>query len=569
MTQDEALEILKTGVNVFLTGEPGSGKTHTVNRFVRYLRANGIGPAVTASTGIAATHIGGFTVHSWSGIGIRRSFTAKDLDDIKRRKQVVRRIAKAGSLIIDEISMLDGAALSMVDAVCRAVRASAKPFGGLQTIFVGDFFQLPPVARALDAPPQFAFQSPAWLEATPAVCYLSEQHRQEDSAYLDILTALRSAAVEARHIELLRTRRTDAGQAEAVLKLFSHNADADRINTAELARLPGEAHVFRMASQGPEALVEQIKRGCLSPEVLVLKAGAKVMFTKNSPDSSFVNGTTGEVTHFQEEGWPVVRTRDGRRITAQPMDWGIDVENETITKISQAPLRLAWAITVHKSQGMSLDAAFMDLSRAFEYGQGYVALSRVRTLAGLHLAGWNERALETHPAIRAHDGRFRTQSNRARERLRSIGSEELASRHENFIRRCGGAAADGKGKDKGGPEDAGQIRAARPARAGAGASTRDQTLRLIKEGKTVAEAACIRGLAEGTILKHLEELRGLGKFPAGDIAHLASGQEKAFTEIHAALRAAGAEKLKPVHDRLAGRHSYENIRLARLLLPEE
>ena len=147
MTQKEALSILKTGANVFLTGEPGSGKTHTINEYVAYLRERGIEPAVTASTGIAATHIGGMTIHSWSGIGIKTSLDAYELDKLGSSEYLAKRIGRAKILIIDEVSMLSAGTLSMVDAVCREVRRNPEPFGGLQVIFVGDFFQLPPIVR--------------------------------------------------------------------------------------------------------------------------------------------------------------------------------------------------------------------------------------------------------------------------------------------------------------------------------------------------------------------------------------------------------------------------------------
>lgn len=145
MTQDEALAILTTGTNVFLTGKPGSGKTHTVNRYVRWLRDHEIEPAITASTGIAATHIGGYTIHSWSGIGVRHHLTAHDLGHIAGNRRVVRRVRAAQVLIIDEVSMLAAQTLSMVETVCRKIRGEETPFGGLQVVLVGDFFQLPPV----------------------------------------------------------------------------------------------------------------------------------------------------------------------------------------------------------------------------------------------------------------------------------------------------------------------------------------------------------------------------------------------------------------------------------------
>ncbi|MBI4130665.1 AAA family ATPase, partial [Candidatus Roizmanbacteria bacterium] len=397
MTQNQALSIVKTGANVFLTGEPGSGKTHTVNQYIHYLREHGIAVAVTASTGIAATHLGGMTIHSWSGIGIRKEISERDLAALHGITRLVSRVQKTSVLVIDEISMLEARVLSVVDRALRALRENNNPFGGIQVVFVGDFFQLPPVSGK-DEQAQFAFESPAWTEANPVVCYLKEQHRQEDVRFTSLLTAVRSGTNSSEDYSRLLTRKVSVNFEGAMTRLYSHNADVDRVNAVKLQALPGDEQVFYMASQGNKALVEQLKKGCLSPEKLTLKKGAHVMFTKNNYEEGFVNGTLGEVVGFEDE-LPVVMTKQGRKIGVVPMEWSIEENGRVLASITQIPLRLAWAITVHKSQGMTLDSAIIDLSAAFEYGQGYVALSRVRTLSGLFLLGLNERALEVHPEI--------------------------------------------------------------------------------------------------------------------------------------------------------------------------
>lgn len=449
MTQDHALSILQTGANVFLTGEPGSGKTHTVNRYVTWLRERGIEPAITASTGIAATHIGGSTIHSWSGIGVQKGLSAADIDALTQKEHVVRRVGRAPVLIIDEISMLDGTTLDDVDAVLRSMRHPTLPFGGVQVVFVGDFFQLPPVTTnesremtgemLFDEPPRtaFAFGSRSWKQANPIVCYLSEQHRTDDPVFLDILSALRRGTLTEDHKDTLRTRQHEPKE-EAVTRLYSHNASVDRINLNELAKLPGKEHRFTMQDKGSEKLTTALKKHCLSPEILTLKEGARVMFTKNSFEQGFVNGTLGIVTHLSRTGDPVVKTRAGKDITVSRMDWHVMHDGKPLATISQLPLRLAWAITVHKSQGMSLDAACMDLSSAFEYGQGYVALSRVRTLNGLFLLGANERALEVHPEVAAVDETFRELSDVAEETFSRMGEAERSELSDRFVKASGG-----------------------------------------------------------------------------------------------------------------------------------
>lgn len=444
MTQEQALQILKTGANAFLTGEPGAGKTHTINRYVAWLRERGIEPAITASTGIAATHVGGMTIHAWSGVGIKRELSDWDLEALLEREPLVRRVRGTSVLIIDEVSMLDAHLLGLVERAVRTLRGNNRPFGGMQVIFVGDFFQLPPVSKGEAA--QFAFESPAWESANPLCCYLHEQHRQDDDLFLELLSALRAGTLTGAHKETLRGRAAAAPQGPQT-RLYPHNADVDRINDEALAQLAAPERRYDMRSEGGKALVEGLKRGCLSPESLALKEGAAVMFTRNNFDKGYVNGTLGTIESFSEAGFPVVRlacrstaegTREGKTIEASPEEWRIDDGARTLAKIVQVPLRLAWAITVHKSQGMSLDAAVMDLSAAFEYGQGYVALSRVRSLGGLYLSGFNEQALRVHPQILKKDASFRAGSLAAAEAFAAMGQEELQALQAQFVRASGG-----------------------------------------------------------------------------------------------------------------------------------
>lgn len=551
MTQAEALTILKTGANVFLTGEPGSGKTHTINAFVAWLRDSGIEPSVTAATGIAATHVGGMTLHSWSGIGISESLSRADVDRIASKEHVARRIQKAKVLIIEEISMLSAATFEMADAVCREVRRVEKPFGGLTLILVGDFFQLPPVSRGGDI--EFAYASRVWKELNPIVCYLTEQYRQDDAEFLSVLSAIRSGSVEELHYEELMARRRDPAELPPdAPKLFSHNADVDRINAAELAKLPGAAKKFRMSSKGKDTLVEGLKRGCLSPETLELKEGAAVMFTKNSPQGKFVNGTLGTVAGWDADGTPIVETREGLRVTAEPMEWQLEEQGKVRASVSQVPLRLAYAMTVHKSQGMSMDAAIIDLSKAFEYGQGYVALSRVRRISGVFLMGLNARALEVHPEILEKDRDFRAASLAARDAFADMPEAEVIEMQKKFVKALGGAWTEAKASG------------GKPGKPAAGLPGRlAETLSAARDAKTLSELAKNRGLTVSTVVKHLEELSDIGKLTRADFAHLLP-ELHATDEIHEAFATSGVERLSPVFHALGGRYSFEIIRLVRL-----
>lgn len=567
MTQDEALTILKTGANVFLTGKPGSGKTHTVNRYISWLRDHNIQVAITASTGIAATHIGGLTIHSWSGIGIKRKLTSRDLSDIRSRSRVVQRVRNAYVLIIDEVSMLIADTLMIIETVCRKIRNEKALFGGLQVVLVGDFFQLPPIVppepgadsqRSLIVPDveysRFAFSAPIWQSLNLHTCYLSEQHRQEDSAFLELLSALRHGTITPSHYALLQTRSATIAQKGAT-QIFSHNVDVDRINNTELKKLLGTEQVFIMTGRGPAQLVAQLQRGCLSPETLTLKVGAKVMFTKNDPSFKFVNGTLGTITGFSKENaYPLIKTLAGRNIVAEPMEWSLEDGGKILARIMQVPLRLAWAITVHKSQGMSLDAAHMDLSQVFEYGQGYVALSRVRTLAGLTLAGINERALKVHPEIQVKDIEFREASQETSEQFLCIPAAELLKKQRDFIHFCGGSVnVERQAKKEKAP-----------------GSTHNTTRTLLLQKLSVQAVAKERGLSLGTIINHIEKLVAQKKIdPKRDLAHLKPEPrryEKIRLEFDKARKQTGEARLSPVREALGENYSYEELRMVRLFL---
>lgn len=394
MTQAEALELMHSGANVFLTGEPGAGKTYTLNKFIEEAQEKHKRIAITASTGIAASHIGGTTIHSWSGLGIADAISDAELDRMSYKQQIMERYNRCDILIIDEVSMLHGSRLDMVDRACRWVRHNERPFGGLQVILVGDMFQLPPVTRGSDET-DYAHHSNAWRVAELKPAYLTEQHRQgADDELLDILREMRNGGISKAHIDLLNTR-TGLPVDEHITKLYTHNVDVDTLNNNKLNQLDGQMHTFKMTGKGQDWQIDKLKKNLLCPEKLQLKVDAEVMFVANDFDAGFVNGTRGRVIAF-ERGNPIVETTDGLRIQVEEHTWR--QFNETgeyvIAEVSQTPLRLAWAVTIHKSQGMSLDSAEIDLTKAFVPGMGYVALSRVRSLEGLYLVGLGPQALQ-------------------------------------------------------------------------------------------------------------------------------------------------------------------------------
>jgi len=422
MTQKEALEVLKSGHNVYLTGRPGSGKTYLLNKFIQFLRKEKIPAGITATTGIAATHLNGMTLHSWCGMGVLDELNDKELKKILKKKKIQSRLRKSRVLIIDEISMLSAKHLDMVSKIIRMFRQSWEPFGGLQVVFCGDFFQLPPIGNKNDPKTcLFAYHSRVWQELSLKVCYLTEQHRQTDKEYLTTLEAIRTNSVDENMRNLLEKRISknfDYGvnhpksfkvESECT-KLYTHNIDVDNINAKELQKISNKERLFHMKSKGPIALVEVLQRSCLAPEVLTLKKGAFVMFVRNNFEQGFVNGTLGTIERFEDDGFPIVKTKDGQRIKVFPEKWRIEEDEEIKAEIRQLPLRLAWAITIHKSQGMTIDACEIDLRKSFEPGMGYVALSRAPSFKDIRLVGLNELALRVNQEVVAMDRRFQENS---------------------------------------------------------------------------------------------------------------------------------------------------------------
>lgn len=557
MTQEQALNVLKTGGNVFLTGEPGAGKTYVINQYIAWLEACGLKVAVTASTGIAATHIGGMTIHSWSGIGARDTFTRYDLDQIVAKEKIVARAKKTNVLVIDEISMLDGKLLDMLNVILRTIRQSSEAFGGIQVVFVGDFFQLPPISRQGDVS-RYAFESRAWEEARPLICYLTEQHRQEDELLLGLLSSIRANDVEDEHFTLL-SEQTDIGyEGVEPTRLYTHNADVDAVNEAKLKELSGPVRRFTMSGKGSKPLQEGLIKSCLSPSLLELKEDALVMCTKNNFEAGYVNGTLGRVVGFEGvDGWPIIETPSGKRITIEPTSWSLAEDNKVLAEITQVPLRLAWAITVHKSQGMSLDAVEVDLSKAFVFGQGYVALSRVRTLTGLKVLGMSPTALRVDPKIVAADVKFKTESEAAEDTFAAMEQTEVEDLHMRFVKAAGGAYVK---EATAAPE-----RAARRVKE---ESTYALTKALLTEGKTIAEIALKREMTESTVWAHLEKLEAEGELDeamlAAQIASIADWHS-AYERLYEAMEDVGIEKLKPIYEAVGELYDYNLIRLARLV----
>jgi ATP-dependent DNA helicase PIF1 len=410
LSDEQELALIKiiSGKNVLITGDAGTGKSFLMKRLIELTA-----PAVTASTGVAALQIGGETIHSWSGIGVGDKPASDVIRNLRSRQsqwgdQTLRRMVEAKTLVVDEISMLSADLLDLLDATLCLARDSHAPFGGIQVVFVGDLLQLPPVSR--DGKAQFPFKSQAWQEADIDVVVLTQVFRQEERRFSQILKAIRfdevTPEVEAFLIE--RFEAEDPDPARPACILHTHNAKCDVVNARMLRELPGVLAVFKARDEGKhENFVRQIERDCLAPTELCLKPGARVMLLTNlDTRGGLVNGSMGHFLEADAGGDIRVLFDNGREESVGKKQWEFKKGGEILARRTQFPLRLARAVTVHKSQGLSLDKVETDLSKCFSPGQAYVALSRARTAEGLFLRG-SGIVIEAHPEAvkfyRQHD----------------------------------------------------------------------------------------------------------------------------------------------------------------------
>jgi ATP-dependent exoDNAse (exonuclease V) alpha subunit len=565
MKQLTALSILKAGKNVFLTGSAGAGKTYTLNQYIRYLKDRKIPVAVTASTGIAATHLNGITIHAWAGFGVRKSMDKKDLEALKDKKHIREHLENSKVLVIDEISMMHRCQLDMVNQVLKYFKQNDLPFGGIQVIFCGDFFQLPPVGDQEESNrDKFAFMSKAWLEAAPVICYISEQHRQKDNSLDMILNEIRKGEVSNHALSLLK--KASETRLEKAPKLYTHNYDVESINRAEMSKLKSQPRYFDAETKGNAKLLEMLKSNVRTDARLELRLGAKVMFIKNNFEKGYINGSLGEVVDFTNEGMPVVDLSDGKRIYCEKEKWAIEDEvGKALASFEQFPLRAAWAITVHKSQGMTLDSAEIDLRNTFEKGQGYVAISRVKSLEGLCLIGFNNTALELDTLAMKADKRFRELAAEAEAGFDAAVLEREATA---FVRNCGGLL-DEKEIDKQRKKINAGVKK-EPKK-----STYLLTKELIDQGMNLEEIAEERELSITTIIGHLDKIKD--QYPDTDIhkfrpkGSLIKKVEKALHDlilnnVEGAIGEDGKPSMKMIHDALQGKVDWADLRLAMIFV---
>ncbi|XP_076838064.1 ATP-dependent DNA helicase PIF1 isoform X2 [Brachyhypopomus gauderio] len=391
--QTAVLNAVLSGKNVFFTGSAGTGKSFLLKRIVGSLPPKGT--FATASTGVAASHIGGTTLHHFAGIG-SGSAPLEQCLELAQRPGVRQHWTTCKRLIIDEVSMVEGHFFDKLEAIARSIRRSTEPFGGIQLIVCGDFLQLPPVTKGTEKP-SFCFQARSWRKCIHVSMELTEVRRQTDQSFISLLQAVRVGRVTQDITTKLLKSANNCIEKDGILatRLCTHKDDVELTNDNKLKQLPGSLRTYEAVDSDP-VLVKVIDAQSPVGQVVQLKVGAQVMLTKNlDVQRGLVNGARGVVLDFLpgNQGLPRVRFLSGAVEVVKHERWVFGGGGALSLTRQQLPLKLAWAVSIHKSQGMTLDCVEISLARVFESGQAYVALSRARSLEGLRVMDFNPRVV--------------------------------------------------------------------------------------------------------------------------------------------------------------------------------
>ncbi len=393
--QSQALEFLRSGENIFLTGGAGSGKSFLIRYFMSELDPKLM--PILASTGAAAVLLGGRTFHSFFGLGIMEGGPEATFERASKDRRLMSRLRNVEGVIIDEVSMIPGGALRVAEALAQRARESKHPWGGLRIIVVGDFAQLPPVTRTSHR--DWAFLNSVWSESGFQNCLLSHNQRVEDDVFLNILSDLRHGEVSSRVREFLDEKTRDHDEDHPGTRLFPRRNQSEEFNQKKLSEICEEEVVIDTIYFGTEKHIEILMKSAPIPIKLGLKIGCRVLFLQNDPQKRWVNGTRGIVKDIQVD--KIIVEKDNKReVQVEKSSFTLqDAEGNTTASAIQFPLTLAYATTIHKSQGATLDDLWCDISSLWEPGHAYVALSRLRSAEGLHLLGWSPRSIIVDPKV--------------------------------------------------------------------------------------------------------------------------------------------------------------------------
>ncbi|CAG8473287.1 3699_t:CDS:2 [Diversispora eburnea] len=425
----EQLKIYDLALNsrdgIFFTGSAGSGKSMLLQRIITALK-NKLGSesvAVTAPTGVAAINVSGNTLHWFAGIGKGEEDEKILLKKVKNNMSAKTRWLKVEVLIIDEISMLDGILFDKLEFIARRIRNSNQPFGGIQIIVTGDFFQLPPIANA-NTKVKFCFEVASWKKCIKNTIQLTQVFRQKETELINILNDIRVGKITEKSSELIKSLKKPEYPDDGILptELFPRNFEVNNANLAQLEKIKHKSHSFFAKDWQPDKIgqLEKLDKNCLAPKVLVLKREAQVMLIKNT-SKELVNGSRGVVIGFrsiatnqdfykgEEETLnvgdlePIVRFDNNIVMPVKEAEWTLNGMGEVIlARRQQIPLILAWAISIHKSQGQTLARVKVDLKRVFEKGQAYVALSRATSIKTIHVLGFDEKKVMVHEKVKEY-----------------------------------------------------------------------------------------------------------------------------------------------------------------------
>lgn len=384
-----------TGANVSVSGPAGTGKSYVVQALIAFLIAQGVRVGVTGLTGVAAFAIGGQTLHSFAGVGLADEPVANLLKRVYKHRKAKDRIEAVDVLFIDEVSMAKGDLLNKVSEVFKVIRYNDAAFGGVQLVCSVDWLQLPPIFKG-DEVQELAFQCAAWEEAKVQTIVLKEQMRQRgDATLLRVLSDVRVGETGSLHLLDSRIDATFPADGIEAVRIFCRNVDVDRYNAERLAALPGEVKTYTARDTGESYHTDAFNKNCPAPQVLNLKVGAQVMLLVNADvEGGLVNGSIGVVKAFGPDGVTVQFKDDS--LLVEHNDWSIKEQEVALDKRirfkvvatrRQIPLKVCYAITIHKAQGQTLDRAVVDVGEAFAEGQVYCALSRVRSLDSLSIVG--------------------------------------------------------------------------------------------------------------------------------------------------------------------------------------
>lgn len=396
--QTKGLDVLERQGNVFLTGAAGTGKSFLLQRYLAGRPSESF--PIVASTGAAAVLVGGRTFHSFFGLGILEGGPDATVLRALRSGKLINRLNRACCIIIDEVSMLSGTTLKTAETVARRARNRNEPWGGLRIIAVGDFAQLPPVTPD-NKGKDWAFLHQVWQESDFQPALLSTVMRTQDIEFLTILNFVREGIVNDAVCEFLNRRISASSDHAEGTRLYPHRAQAESYNLRRLEEITRPLRSFQTQYVGKEKFIESAKKVVPIPETLLLKEGALIMMRKNDITGGlhYVNGSLGYIQDIVDDSL-TIKLFSGEEIEVGKEKFSyLDGDGIEVISAWNFPVTLAWATTIHKAQGASLDRMIVDLHALWEPGQAYVALSRVRSGSGLMIERWSQTSILAEPLV--------------------------------------------------------------------------------------------------------------------------------------------------------------------------